>query len=96
MIGRTILLYRIGIKVWVIGKNSKNIIEILLVPFLIIWSIFVVITAFHMNLPQIITIFLINIFWIKYTGITFCYIGLIIFLLALISFGKSWRVGIDK
>jgi protein-S-isoprenylcysteine O-methyltransferase Ste14 len=26
----------------------------------------------------------------------FCYIGLIIFLLALISFGKLWRVGIDK
>jgi protein-S-isoprenylcysteine O-methyltransferase Ste14 len=26
----------------------------------------------------------------------FCYIGLIIFLLALISFGKSRRVGIDK
>jgi protein-S-isoprenylcysteine O-methyltransferase Ste14 len=63
---------------------------------LILWSIFVVITALDVNLPQIISIYLINIFWLKYVGILFCYIGLIIFLLALISFGKAWRIGIDQ
>jgi protein-S-isoprenylcysteine O-methyltransferase Ste14 len=67
-----------------------------LVPFLIIWSIFVAITALHTDLPEIISKYLINISWIKYIGITSCYIGLIIFLLALISFGKSWRIGIDE
>jgi protein-S-isoprenylcysteine O-methyltransferase Ste14 len=89
-----------GIKVWVIGTSSKNIIEkifeMILVPFLIFWGIFVVIIIFHVNLPQIIAMFLIKILFLKYIGIIFCYIGLIIFLLALISFGKSWRIGIDE
>jgi protein-S-isoprenylcysteine O-methyltransferase Ste14 len=99
-IGRTVLLYKNGIKVLVIGTSTKKIFEIilenLLLPVLILWSIFVVITALNVNLPPIISIYLIDIFWLKYIGILFCYIGLIVFLLALISFGKAWRIGIDQ
>ena len=99
-IGRTILLYKRGIKVWVIGTSSKKILEIILenilFPVLILWSIFLIITALHINTPTIISNILINIVWLKYIGIMFCYIGLIIFLLALISFGKAWRIGIDE
>jgi protein-S-isoprenylcysteine O-methyltransferase Ste14 len=54
-LGRTLLLYKRGIKVWVIGTSTRKIM-----------------------------------------GIVLCYIGLIIFFLALISFGKSWRIGIDE
>jgi protein-S-isoprenylcysteine O-methyltransferase Ste14 len=68
----------------------------LLVPFLIFWSILVAIAALHMDLPRIMTRFLIHISWLKYTGILFCYAGLVIFLLALLSFGNSWRIGIDE
>jgi protein-S-isoprenylcysteine O-methyltransferase Ste14 len=98
--GRTIILSRHGIKVWVIGTSSKKLFEIILenilMPVLILWGIFVVLTALNVLMPNIITKTWINIFWLKYVGILFCYIGLIIFLIALISFGKSWRIGIDE
>jgi protein-S-isoprenylcysteine O-methyltransferase Ste14 len=99
-IGRTIILYKRGIKVWVIGTSSKKLFEIILenilMPVLILWSIFIVLTALNVLIPKIISKLLIDIFWLKYIGILFCYIGLIIFLMALVSFGKSWRIGIDE
>ena len=99
-VGRTIILSRRGVKVWVIGTSSKKLFEIILenilMPFLVLWSIFVVLTALNVPMPGIISNILINIFWLKYAGILLCYIGLIIFLMALISFGKSWRIGIDE
>jgi len=100
-LGRTVLLYKKGIKVWVIGTSTRKISEIILEKILLplallISFIFTIITALHIKLPDIISNYLINLFWIKYIGIMFCYIGLIIFLFALISFGKSWRIGIDE
>jgi len=100
-LGRTVLLYKKGIKVWVIGTSTRKISEIILekilLPLVLLISfILTIITALHIKLPAIISNYLINIIWIKYIGITFCYIGLIIFLSALISFGKSWRIGIDE
>ena len=99
-VGRTIILYKRGIKVWVVGTSSKKLFEIILenilVPVLVLWSIFIVLTALNVPMPDIITGFLFNIFWLKYAGIVFCYVGLIIFLMALVSFGKSWRIGIDE
>jgi protein-S-isoprenylcysteine O-methyltransferase Ste14 len=99
-IGRTVLLYKKGIKVWVIGASTKKLFEIILenilFPTLLLWSIFIIITALHVNLPVVISNILIKIIWIKYIGMVFCYIGLIIFLWALISFGKAWRIGIEE
>jgi len=100
-LGRTLLLYKKGIKVWVIGTSTKKISEIILEKILLplalfINFIFTIITALHIKLPSVISNYLITIIWIKYIGIMFCYIGLIIFLFALISFGKSWRIGIDE
>jgi protein-S-isoprenylcysteine O-methyltransferase Ste14 len=99
-IGRTVLLYSKGVKVWVIGKSTKKlfetILENILFPALLFWTIYVIVTALHINVPAIISNYLIKIMWIKYIGIMFCYIGLIVFLLALISFDKSWRIGIDE
>ena len=100
-IGRTVLLYKNGIKVWVIGTSTKKLLEIILenvlLPFLLLSSfIFIIITAFQINLPIMISAYLININWIKYVGIILCYAGLVIFLFALISFGKAWRIGIDE
>jgi len=99
-VGRTIILYKHGIKVLVIGTSSKKIFELILenifLPVLILWSLFVVITALNILTPGIFSKLFIDILWLKYVGILFCYIGLIIFLAALISFGKSWRIGIDE
>ena len=99
-LGRTFLLYKKGIKVWVIGTSTKNIFEIILenilIPVLILWTTFVVLTVMNINFPKIVSIYLIDAFWLKYLGIMFCYFGLLVFLLALISFGKAWRIGIDE
>jgi protein-S-isoprenylcysteine O-methyltransferase Ste14 len=100
-LGRTLLLYKKGIKVWVIGTSAKKISEIILEKILLplallISFIFTIITALRVKLPAMISDYLINAAWMKYIGIMFCYIGLVIFLLALISFGKSWRIGIDE
>ena len=100
-IGRTVLLYKKGIKVWVVGTSTKKLLEIILenilLPFLLLSSfIFIIITALQINLPVMISAYLININWIKYVGIILCYAGLVIFLFALISFGKAWRIGIDE
>jgi protein-S-isoprenylcysteine O-methyltransferase Ste14 len=100
-LGRTILLYTQGIKVWVIGTSTKKLFEIvlekILLPLaLIIQFVFIIIAALHIQTPAIVSNFVITIAWIKYIGIVFCYAGLILFLLALISFGKAWRIGIDE
>jgi protein-S-isoprenylcysteine O-methyltransferase Ste14 len=99
-LGRTIILHKTGVKVWVIGtstkKSSEKILEYILFPALVLWAVFVIFTALHINLPIIALNYLINIVWLRYIGIIVCFIGLIIFLLALISFGKSWRIGIDE
>jgi protein-S-isoprenylcysteine O-methyltransferase Ste14 len=101
MFGRTMLLYKKGVKVWVIGTSAGKISEIILEKMalpgaLSISSVFIIITALHINLPAAISAYLIKITWIKYIGLLFCYTGLAIFLLALISFGKAWRIGIDE
>jgi protein-S-isoprenylcysteine O-methyltransferase Ste14 len=99
-LGRTIILYKKGIKVWAIGTSTRKLFETLLenilFPALVLWTVFVILIAFHVNLPAIISNYLIKFALLKYIGIIVCSIGLIIFLMALISFGKSWRIGIDE
>jgi len=96
-IGRTISLQKSGIKVIVLGKNSEKIrdlLENLTSPFLILWAILILFIAFNIEIPIIFDIIVKN-DYLQYIGIILCYIGIIIFLSALISFGNSWRVGID-
>jgi protein-S-isoprenylcysteine O-methyltransferase Ste14 len=99
-IGRTILLYNKGVKVYVIGKSTKavfeKILENILFPVLLLWSIYIMITALHIDTHPTISNYLTNIIWLKYVGIIFCCIGLIIFSLSLIAFGNAWRIGIDE
>jgi protein-S-isoprenylcysteine O-methyltransferase Ste14 len=99
-LGRTVLLYKRGVKVWVIGTSTKKPLEIILenilFPVLIIWSVFVILTALHIPLPGLLSRHLIDNDRTQYVGIVLCFAGLIIFLFALISFGKAWRIGIDE
>ena len=101
MFGRTLLLYRKGIKVWVIGTSTQTIAEILLekilLPFaLVISCVFIVIAALHIRVPALIAAPVIHSVRLPYIGLLLCYSGLLIFLLALLSFGKAWRIGIDE
>jgi protein-S-isoprenylcysteine O-methyltransferase Ste14 len=99
-IGRTVLLCAKGVKVWAIGTSAgkplEKLLEIMLFPALLLWTVCVVVAALPITAPALLSTHLIKIGWIKYIGILFCYSGLAIFLLALISFGKAWRIGIDE
>ena len=98
-LGRSVLLYKRGIKVWVIGTGAKNplavLLEIILFPTLLLWAALILISALGLPLPGMLFRYVLTITWLKYAGTALCYIGLIIFLSALISFGKAWRIGID-
>jgi protein-S-isoprenylcysteine O-methyltransferase Ste14 len=99
-LGRTVLLHKKGVKVWVIGTSTKKLFEVILenilFPVLLIWSVFVILTALPIKLPGILSNYLFANTRTQYAGIVLCCAGLIIFLLALISFGKAWRIGIDE
>jgi len=97
-IGRTIWLAINGTKVIVLGGASNkidNLLENLTLPFLILWAILILSMVFNIEFPIIFDLVIKN-SYLSYIGVTLCYMGLVIFLNALISFGKSWRVGIDK
>ena len=98
LIGRTILLSNNGIKVIVIGKNSNkitNLLENLALPFLILWAILISLMAFNIEIPIIFNELVKN-SYLYYLGILLCYIGLLIFICSVASFGDSWRIGIDN
>jgi protein-S-isoprenylcysteine O-methyltransferase Ste14 len=96
-IGRTVMLYRQGVTVWTIGTSSGNILERLLenilTPFLLLWNTLIIMAVFY---APFLSDLVLEVSWLKYAGIALCYCGLTIFLWALVSFGKSWRIGIDE
>lgn len=102
-IGRSIKLALVeGTNPLVIGKGKtgfKGILEILFMVGLVIWTYEVIINAIHTDyfiLPRSLFVSLFDNLILKITGCILIAFGLVIFILSLISFGKSWRVGIDK
>lgn len=102
-IGRSIKLALVeGTNPFVIGKGKtgfKGILEILFMVGLVIWTYEVIINAIHIDyfiLPRSLFVSLFDNLILKITGCILIAFGLVIFILSLISFGKSWRVGIDK
>jgi protein-S-isoprenylcysteine O-methyltransferase Ste14 len=100
-IGRTIMLRTRGIKPFVLGTGKKGLaatVEKLFFAGLLVWSFEIVRHSVHWNtdtLPVVDRYFF-NVPAVQITGLVIAGLGLIIFLSALISFGSSWRVGIDK
>ena len=97
-IGRTITLAISGIKVIVLGNASNkidNLLENSTLPFLMLWAILILLMVFNIKIPIILDLIIIS-SYLSYIGVILCYIGLVIFLSALISFENSWRVGIDS
>lgn len=102
-LGRTIqMLIVFKINPLVIGKGKfgfNKIMELLLLVGLILWlyqSLTIILKLKIQIFPNFMIKQLIEIRFLQYIGLILIIIGLIIFLLSLISFGKSWRVGIDK
>jgi protein-S-isoprenylcysteine O-methyltransferase Ste14 len=52
--------------------------------------------ASNIRINYIVFEILFNVFLLKWIGVILCYAGIVVFLCALISFGKAWRIGIDE
>jgi protein-S-isoprenylcysteine O-methyltransferase Ste14 len=80
-----------GIKAMKFGENDKK--DFLIPPFALLF--FYLIFASALNLPKLgVELFSNEI--VRWIGVALCLPGLILFLLSLISFGKSFRVGLDE
>ncbi len=80
-------------------KGLKKFLEYLLIAGLALWTYQSIVITLNISsniFPQIIAAPLFISSPLRYTGVIFMAAGLVIFFLALVSFGKSWRVGIDK
>lgn len=87
---RSFQLRKLGIKAMRFGEKDKK--DFLIPPFVLFYLYLIV--ASSTNLPKVgIEIF--NNEVIGWVGVLLCILGVILFSYALISFGKSFRVGID-
>ena len=100
--GRTVILFKKGIQVFVLGKGKKGLNRYLEISFfilLLVWTIMFILYALNRPvsfIPRFFTVEFIDYFVCDIIGMILNIAGIIIFILALISFGKSWRIGIDK
>ncbi|PIC72921.1 isoprenylcysteine carboxylmethyltransferase family protein [Sporosarcina sp. P17b] len=88
---RSIQLKKFGINVFKFGHMDKK--DFIIPPFALLLLYLITSNAF--NLPRLGTELFTNgiVGWI---GVALCSAGLLLFLYSLISFGKSFRVGIDE
>jgi len=91
-----------GTNPFVIGKGKVGLrafIEILLVLCLLFWSLEVLRQSMHIDisiLPGFIYESLQLSIFVGLSGIVLTLAGFLLFVMALVSFGDSWRVGIDN
>src|SRR5436190_22738362 len=90
-----------GINPIVIGRGEGpwRIVEISALGSLLLWISEVLFHALHSRYdidPQPLPFALLNTFAVKSVGLALVSAGLIIFVFAFLSFGNSWRIGIDR
>ncbi len=91
VVTRVLLMRRAGISAMQFGKIDKK--DFLIPPFALFYFYMVFAAAFH--LPAVSTQEFLHSEIVSWLGVLLCLAGLILFLLSLISFGHSFRVGID-
>jgi protein-S-isoprenylcysteine O-methyltransferase Ste14 len=89
---RVLLLKRQGVKAMKFGGIDKK--DFLILPFALFYFYLVFASAFALPAPSNQQFFdSAAVFWL---GTIFCLAGLLLLFLSLVSFGKSFRVGIDQ
>jgi protein-S-isoprenylcysteine O-methyltransferase Ste14 len=81
------------------GKGPWRIVEILSLCSVVLWMVEVVLHALHSPydiFPQPLNVPFMNTESVKIAGVVLVSFGLITFILAFLSFGNSWRIGIDR
>jgi protein-S-isoprenylcysteine O-methyltransferase Ste14 len=88
---RVFLMRKMGIKAMKFGKTDKK--DFFIIPFALLF--FYLIFCSALNLPKLgVELFSNEI--VSWIGVVSCMLGLVLFLLSLVSFGESFRVGIDE
>jgi protein-S-isoprenylcysteine O-methyltransferase Ste14 len=99
--GRSVWLHISGIRIFVIGKRNggfKSLMEIIFILVLFQWIYEIIYQSIDLTftlLPAILSEVFFNSLIFKILGVVLITSGLVIFIFSLISFGKSWRIGID-
>jgi protein-S-isoprenylcysteine O-methyltransferase Ste14 len=91
VVTRARLLKSKGIDAMQFGKIDRK--DFLLPPFALFYIYLIFAHAFH--LPTVSTSEMFQVDVLRWIGVLFCLVGLGLFLVALVSFGNSFRVGID-
>jgi protein-S-isoprenylcysteine O-methyltransferase Ste14 len=91
-----------GINVLTIAKGKKGLAwlaELLFLPFLLAWMTDIVLIgldAEYRLFPALVERAIVDLIPLKVTGTILLAASLVLFTWALVSFGRSWRVGIDE
>jgi protein-S-isoprenylcysteine O-methyltransferase Ste14 len=91
VIGRVVLLRRQGVGAMNFGKTHKT--DFLIPPFALFY--FYLIFAHAFGLPTVAHSSLFRSGLLAWAGVAFCLAGLLLMLWGVVSFGRSFRVGID-
>jgi protein-S-isoprenylcysteine O-methyltransferase Ste14 len=91
VVTRVLLLKSTGTQAMHFGRIDKT--DFLIPPFALFYFYVVLAGAFH--LPGASTQTLFHSGLLSWVGVLVCFAGLVILVLSLVSFGKSFRVGID-
>ena len=91
VLSRALLMKRKGIKAMNFGKTDRT--DFLILPFAIFYFYLVFAAAF--NFPTVSTQEFFDSEVISWVGVFFCLAGLLLLLWSFVSFGQSFRVGID-
>lgn len=91
VISRVLVMKRRGIRAMNFGKLDKK--DFLIPPFALLY--FYLVFSHTFNWPLISKQEMFNSEIISWMGVLFCFVGCLLFVLSLISFGDSFRVGID-
>jgi protein-S-isoprenylcysteine O-methyltransferase Ste14 len=100
-LGRTLQLMMKGINPFVLGAGKAGLERIQELSFfigLVVWTMEIISHSLRLSfhvLPKILCNSLFDITALKIAGTVMIVAGLFVFVLSLISFGASWRVGID-
>ena len=91
VLSRTFQLKRLGIQAFKFGKMDKK--DYFIPPFVLL--LFYIVFASAFDLPKIgVELFYSE--FLGWVGVAICVLGILLFIYALISFGKSFRVGLDE
>jgi len=92
VVARVLLLKRKGVEAMNFGKTDRS--DFIIPPFALFYFYLVFANAFH--LPTISRQQFFHSVVIAWVGVILCLAGLLLLLWSLVSFGRSFRVGIDE